>query len=108
MRILCDQMINESYVRALSVDDRHTVARVRDRLAPDATDDAITAHATRNDWVILTADDDYLAEDTPHGLLFYDDEHAPSPGAVRDAIQQINCAYDDHTAVIEWAPGEWT
>lgn len=49
MRIFCDQMVKESYVRALSADDRHTVARVRDRIAPDATDDAIAAYAARND-----------------------------------------------------------
>ena len=107
MRILCDQMVKESYVRALSADDRHTVARVRDRIAPDATDDAIAAYAARNDWVVLTADDDYLAEDPPHGLLFYDDEHAPSPGAVRDAIRRIDRAYDDPTVIIEWVPGGW-
>jgi len=36
MRILCDQMVKESFVSTLEAEDRHTVARVRDRLAPDA------------------------------------------------------------------------
>ena len=82
MRILCDQMVKKSFVSALEAEDRHTVARVRNLLAPDADDDAIAAHAVQHDWVILITDDDHLSDDVSDGLLFYDDDPAPTPGAV--------------------------
>ena len=107
MRILCDQMVEESFVSALEAEDRHTIARVRDLLAPDADDDTIAAHAVQHDWIILTADDDYLSDDVPHGLLFYDDDPAPTPGVVRDAIREIDRVYDDPTAIVEWVPDGW-
>ena len=107
MRILCDQMVEESFVSALEAEDRHTVARVRDLLTSDADDDTIAAHAVQHDWIILTADDDYLSDDVPHGLLFYDDDPAPTPGVVRDAIREIDRVYDDPTATIEWVPDGW-
>ena len=49
MRILCDQMVRESFVSALEAEDRHTVACVRDLLAPDADDDTIAAYAVQHD-----------------------------------------------------------
>ena len=107
MRILCDQMVRESFVSALEAEDRHTVASVRDLLAPDADDDTIAAYAVQHDWIILTADDDYLSDDVPHGLLFYDDDPAPTPGVVRDAIREIDRVYDDPTAIVEWVPDGW-
>ena len=44
MRILCDQMVKESFVSALEAEDRHTVARVRALLDPDADDSTIAAY----------------------------------------------------------------
>ena len=107
MRILRDQMARESFVSALEAEDRHTVARVRDLLAPDADDDAIAAYAVQHDWVILTTDDDYLSDDVSHGLLFYDNDPAPTPGAVRDAIREIDRVYGHPTAIVEWVPDGW-
>ena len=52
MRILCDQMVKESFVSALEAEDRHTVACVRDLLAPDADDGTIAAYAVQHDWII--------------------------------------------------------
>ena len=99
-------MVRESFVSALEAEDRHTVARVRDPLAPDA-DDAIAAYAVQHDWTILTADDDYLSDDVSHGLLFYDDDPAPTPGAVRDAVREIDRVYGHPTAIVEWVPDGW-
>jgi len=107
MRILCDQMVKESFVSALEAEDRHTVARVRDLLTSDADDDTIAAYAVQHDWIILTADDDYLSDDVPHGLLFYEDDPAPTPGVVRDAIREIDRVYDDPDATVEWVPDGW-
>lgn len=107
MRILCDQMVEERFVSALDSEDRHTVARVRDRLAPEADDDTIAAYATEHDWVILTADDDYFSDDVPHGLLFYEGNPTQTPGVVCDAVRRIDRAYDDPAAIIEWVPGGW-
>jgi hypothetical protein len=107
MRILCDQMVKESFVSALDSEDRHTVARVRTVLAPDAADDTIAVYAIDHDWVVLTADDDFVSDDIPHGLLFYEDDPVPTPGVVRDAIREIDRAYDDPTAIIEWVPDGW-
>ena len=78
MRILCDQMVKESFVNALEAEDRHTVARVRNPLAPYDDDDTIAAYAVQHDWVILTADGDYLSDDVLHGLLFCEDGVIPS------------------------------
>ena len=107
MRILCDQMVKKSFVSALEAEDRHTVARVRNLLAPDADDDAIATYAVQHDWVILTTDDDYLSDDVSHGLLFCDDDPAPTPGAVRDAIREIDRVYGHPTAIVEWVPDGW-
>ena len=107
MRILRDQMVKESFVSALEAEDRHTVARVRALLDPDADDSTIAAHAVQHDWVILTADDDYLSDDIPHGLLFCEDDPAPTPGVVRDAIREIDRVYDDSTGIVEWVPDSW-
>jgi predicted nuclease of predicted toxin-antitoxin system len=90
MRILCDQMVTKSFVSALEAEDRHTVARVRDLLAPDADDNTNAAYAVQHDWVILTADDDYLSDDVLHGLLFDEDDPAPTSGIVRDVIREID------------------
>jgi hypothetical protein len=43
MQILCDQMVKERFVSVLDSEDHHTVARVRDRLVPDAADNTIAA-----------------------------------------------------------------
>ena len=50
MRILCDQMVKERFVSVLESEDYHTVARVRDRLVPDAADNTIAAYAVQHDW----------------------------------------------------------
>ena len=107
MRVLCDQMVRESFVSALEAEDRHTVARVRDLLVPDADDATIAVYAVQHDWTILTADDDYLSDNVPYGLLFYDDDSAPTPGVVRDAIREIDRVYDGSTAIVEWVPDGW-
>ena len=49
MRILCDQMVKESFVNALEAEDRHTVARIRDLLSPDADDNTIAAYTVQHD-----------------------------------------------------------
>ena len=102
----CDQMVRESFVSALEAEDHHTVARVRDLLAPDADDGTIAAYAVQHDWTILTADDDYLSDDVSHGLVF-DDDPAPTPGAVRDAIREIDRVYGHPAAIVEWVPDGW-
>ena len=107
MRILCDQLVNERFVSVLDSEDRHMVARFRDRLAPDAADDTIAAYAAQHDWVILTADDDNVADDAPYGLPLYEDDPAPTAGEVRDAILEIDRAYDDTAAIREWVPDGW-
>jgi predicted nuclease of predicted toxin-antitoxin system len=100
-------MVKESYVTALSADDCHTVARVRNRLAADADDDTISDYAIQNDWVVFTADDDYLTEQIPHGLLMYEDEESPSPREVSVVIDRIARAYENHAAIVEWVPDGW-
>lgn len=107
MRILCDQMVRESYVEALASQPEHTVVRVRDELQPDATDAEIAAYATANEWVVLTADDDFFDDTVPHGLLYYEDSNAPSPRVLRDAIRAIEAAYDESAVITEWIPNGW-
>lgn len=107
MRILCDQMVKESYVETLDSDSEQTVARVRDTLQPAATDDKIATYATTNAWVVLTADDDYFGEILPHGLLYYQESDPPSPRVLRDAIRAIESVYDNHAAITEWVPDGW-
>lgn len=107
MRILCDQMVKASYVETLAADPDHTVARVRDALEPHATDDTIATYATANDWVVLTADDDFFDETVPHGLLYYEDADPPSPRSLRVAIRAIESVYDDPTNITEWVPDGW-
>jgi hypothetical protein len=107
MRILCDQMVKERFVSVLESEDHLTVARVRDRLVPDAADDTIAAYAAQYDWVILSADDDYVADAVPYGLLLYEDDPAPSAGEVRDAIREVDRAYDHSAAIREWVPDGW-
>lgn len=46
MRVLCDQTVNERYVETLDSDPDHVVARARDALQPDASDDAVASYAT--------------------------------------------------------------
>ena len=77
MRILCDQMVNERFVSVLDSEDRQTVARVRDRLAPDVAANTIAAYAAQHDWAIVTAYEDYVADDVHYRLLWY--EHDPAP-----------------------------
>ena len=55
-------------------------------LTPDADDDTIAAYAVQHGRVILTADDDYLSDDVLHGLLFYEDDPAPTSGTVYHSI----------------------
>ena len=107
MRVLCDQMVKESYVAVLDDEPGWTVARVRDLLEPTATDDTVASYAAANDWVVLTADDDFFDEDVPHGLCYYRDSEPPTPGALRDAMRAIDAAYDDPTAITEWVPDGW-
>lgn len=107
MRILCDQMVEERYALALERDNRHTVSRVRTELAPDADDDAVADYATRNNWVVLTSDDDFFGEEVTHGLLYYDQLKYPTPQELREAINNIDQAYDNPATIIESVPGGW-
>ncbi|MFC7042345.1 DUF5615 family PIN-like protein [Halonotius sp. GCM10025705] len=107
MRVLCDQMVKASYVAVLETESTHTVDRVRDVLRPTATDDAIAAYATTNDWVVLTADDDFFDETVPHGLCYYTDSDPPPPRILVEAINAIDTAYDDPAAITEWVPDGW-
>jgi len=107
MRILCDQMVKASYVAVLEADPDQTVARVRDVLEATATDDAVAAYAIANDWVVLTADDDFFDETVPHGLCYYNDSGPPAARTLREAIQAIDVAYDDPAAITEWVPDGW-
>jgi hypothetical protein len=70
---------------ACSIPNRHTVARIRDRLAPDVAANTIAAYAAQHDWAIVPAYEDYVADDVHYRLLWY--EHDPAPtemGAYRD------------------------
>jgi hypothetical protein len=62
-------MVKASYVALLESESSHTVARVRDVLEPTATDAAIAAYAAANDWVVLTADDDFFDETVRMGSV---------------------------------------
>jgi predicted nuclease of predicted toxin-antitoxin system len=107
MRILCDQMVEERYVSALRDEEQHIVSRVRTELAPNADDDAIADYATRNDWVILTSDDDFFREEINHGLLYFNQVGKPTPRELCEAISKIDRAYDDHAMILESIPSEW-
>lgn len=107
MRILCDQMVKERYVETLGSDPEHTVARVRDVLQPDTSDDAVASYATAEEWVVLTADDDFFDEEVPHGLLYYEDHDPPSARTLQEAIRAIDAAYETTAAVTEWLPDGW-
>jgi len=55
MRILCDQMVKERFVSVLESEDRHTVARIGDRLTPDAADNTIAAYAAQREHTATSA-----------------------------------------------------
>ena len=69
-------MVNEWFVSVPESEDRYTVARVKDRLAPDAADDMIAAYEVQRDWVTMTADDNYVGDDVPYGLMMYEGDPA--------------------------------
>ncbi|MFB6142676.1 MAG: DUF5615 family PIN-like protein [Halorientalis sp.] len=107
MRVLCDQNVPAKYVDALRDADGLTVATVADVLEHDATDAAIATHAEREEWVVLTNDDDFFVAGGDHGLLLYDQLDDPSPGDVARAVQRIARAYAHTGDIVETVPGEW-
>lgn len=107
MRILCDQNVANKYIRAFEQEDWIVVARVRDSLTPDATDDEIAAYAETNDWIVFTNDDDFYRHDPSFGLLVYSQIEDPRPGDVLDAIRAIDASYESHRGIIETVPDGW-
>jgi hypothetical protein len=107
MRILCDQMVKERFVSVLDSEPPYGRQAPRPPRPPDAADDTIAAYAAQHDWVFLTADDDYVADEVPYGLLLYEDHPVPTAGEVRNAIREIERVYDDTAAIREWVPDGW-
>jgi hypothetical protein len=106
MRILCDQNVPEKYLHALA-DGNATVTTVEDVLEHDATDSEIAAYAETNGWVVFTNDDDFYVDGGDHGLLFYSQIEDPSPGAVVEAVERIDAAYENASEIVETVPDGW-
>lgn len=107
MRILVDQNPAQKYVDAFAQAEGITVATVEELLDHDASDAAIAAYASEHGWVVFTNDDDFFVAGGDHGLLLYDQIEDPSPGAIVDAVQQIQQAYTDPSEIVETVPGGW-
>lgn len=107
MRILCDHHVATKYTQVFQREDWITVATVENVLSRDAPDDEIAVYAATNDWVIFTNDDDFYADDVPHGLLVYSQIEDPRPGDVVDAISAIGAAYASDDEIDEVVPDGW-
>lgn len=107
MRVLRDENVDHQYVETLHSTDWVTVATVRERLSPDASDDEIGRYATARNWVVFTGDDDFLHQDHGCGVILYHQTEQPPPGDVVDALRAIDGAYTDHSEIVEFVPGAW-
>ena len=107
MRILCDQNVATRYCQAFDRVNWLVVSTVAAELSPDATDEAIADFASRCGWVVFTTDDDFYAQNVPHGLVVYSQIEDPDPGDVLAAIEVITEVYDSHDEIEEFVPNGW-
>ena len=121
MRILCDQNVGGQYIVAFRQAEWITVVCLTDVLSIDTLDTKIAAYATQHDWIVFTSDKRFLDPDTKAdldleamgnteincGVIYYDQQQDPRPGAVVDALRAIADAYVDHTEIDEYVPGSW-
>lgn len=107
MRILCDHNVAGKYRQAFEREDWLVVSTVAAELSPDAADEAIAAFASRRGWVVFTTDDDFYAQNVPHGLVVYSQIEDPDPGDVLKAIEVITELYDSHDEIEEFVPNGW-
>jgi len=107
MRLLCDQNVARRYVDAcIQAPDLQAIT-VRDALDPRATDPDIAAYARENEYVVLTADDDFFELSGQCGCIYFHQLEQPPVGDVLAAIRRIGAAYADHTEIVEVVPGGW-
>ncbi|OYR83669.1 hypothetical protein DJ71_09920 [Halorubrum sp. E3] len=107
MRLLCDQNVARRYVDACIVDADDLGAPVRDALDPRATDPDIAAYARKNEYVVLTADDDFFELSERCGCLYFHQLDQPPVGDVLTAVRRIDKAYTDRTEIVEVIPDGW-
>jgi hypothetical protein len=107
MRVLCDQNVPRKYADALRDVDGISVGTVADELEHDAADPDIASHAEATGAVLLTNDDDFYVDGQNHGLLFYSQVEAPTPGAVAEAVRRIRDAYESDAEILENVPDGW-
>jgi predicted RNA-binding Zn ribbon-like protein len=108
VRLLCDENVDQRYVETFQSTDWITVKTARDALTADASDETIGNFAEEREWIVFTADDDFLKFDPDCGVVLYQQTDRPSPGTVVDALRAIDDAYADHRTIREFVPGGWT
>lgn len=109
MDVLADENIEPEWIQALR-DDGHDVVRVVDAegLGASATDPDVLAEATRQDRVLLTADQtdfSYPPTADHRGILIIADV-TRSGGEVRRAVHRIERSVPDLAGLVAYL-GEW-
>ena len=99
MRVLVDESVIRAYAIEL-VEAGHDVTRAVDDVGEGVTDEELHAHAERTDTVLLTADTTVLSRRPDHGVIV--DARAAAPTMrLASAVDDIEAAYDDHSAIRE-------
>lgn len=106
MRILFERNIANKYTDALAAEQWTTVTNCDDHLKSNALDKDIAEFARRNDWVVMTIDDDFFKFPNIGIMLLHQTEN-PNVGDVVDAVESIANAYSDHSKIKEPVPGRW-
>lgn len=107
MRILFERNIATKYTDALGAESWTTVAYCDDHFPATTPDSRIAAFAERDDWVIMTLDDDFFQFRPGFGILLLDQGSAPDVSDVVAAVELIGSTYADHSNIAESVPGNW-
>lgn len=107
MRILCDENVRHSIYNLL-VQEGHDVERVQDRLDIGDGDRVVIEYCREERRILLTNDDDFFAFDHHRGILFLDEQSAPTRTVVT-AIQRVEeyLGTDYLTDTVVHVPDGW-
>jgi len=111
LRILTDENVEpetRTYLCKLGHDIEHVVTVAE--LGESALDEEIAAYARRTDRLILTQDDDFLAEIDPRtetaGVLYQQDQQL-SGKQVGDVVETIDQLLPRDEIVLEYVSANW-
>lgn len=107
VQLLCDEHVPYPIYRALT-DAGFAVTHVRETMA-GAEDPDVLAHCVATDTVLLTNDDDFLADSSETAAILFLDDQGASPQAVVAAIANIDATVglEELTGRVEHVPDGW-